>query len=234
MDVQIFGSSSKGNCYRLMAGSSPILLEAGLPWKEIQRGCGFKTSELAGCLVSHGHQDHARAVPDLLKAGVDCYMSAGTAEALGVSGHRVHIVRPLEQFEIGECIVLPFDAVHDAPEPLNFLLAHKNGIKAVYITDTAYCKYRFRDLTHILIEANYALDLLSQNVQDGTVPVDMKKRLLKTHMSLETCKGFLRANDLSKVEAIYLLHLSDNNSDAERFKREIQELTGKEVYIAGT
>lgn len=204
-----------------------------MPWKEIQRGCGFKTSELAGCLVSHDHQDHARAVSDLLKAGVDCYMSAGTAEALGVSGHRVHLVKPLEQFTVGEWTVLAFDAVHDAPEPLNFLLAHRSGIKVSYITDTAYCKYRFRGLTYILIEANYALDLLSQNVQDGTVPVDMKKRLLKTHMSLETCKEFLQANDLSKVKEIWLLHLSDGNSDAERFRREVQELTGKPVYIAG-
>jgi hypothetical protein len=51
-------------------------------------------------------------------------------------------------------------------------------------------------------------------------------------MSLETCKGFLRANDLSRVQEIWLLHLSDANSDAARFKREIQELTGKVVYVA--
>lgn len=216
----------------MVAGSSPLLLEAGVPWKEVQRGCGFKTSELVGCLISHSHQDHARAVPDLLKAGIDCYMSAGTAEVLGVSSHRVHLVQALEQFMVGEWTVLPFDAVHDAPEPLNFLLRHKSGVKVVYITDTAYCKYRFRGLTHILIEANYSLDLLNENVYSGTVPVDMKKRLLKTHMSLETCKGFLRANDLSRVQEIWLLHLSDANSDAARFKREIQELTGKVVYVA--
>ena len=232
MDVQVFGSSSKGNCYRLMAGGSPLLLEAGLPWKEIQRGCGFRTSELAGCLVSHDHQDHARAITDLLKAGIDCYMSRGTAEALGVNGHRVHVVKALEQFKVGEWTVLAFDAVHDAPETLNFLLAHRSGIKVAYITDTAYCKYRFRGLTHILVEANYSLDLINRQVNEGEIPVEQKVRLLKTHMSLETCKGFLRANDLSKVEAIYLLHLSDNNSDAERFKRETQELTGKPVYIA--
>ena len=37
---------------------------------------------------------------------------------------------------------------------------------------------------------------------------------------------------MSKVEAIFLLHLSDGNSDAERFKREVMELTGKPTYIA--
>jgi hypothetical protein len=43
----------------------------------------------------------------------------------------------------------------------------------------------------------------------------------------------MQANDLSKVQEIWLLHLSDGNSDADRFKREIQELTGKPVYVAG-
>jgi len=228
----VFASGSKGNCYRLLAGSSPLLLEAGIAWKEIQRLCGFRTSELAGCLISHSHQDHARAVPELLRAGIDCYMSAGTAEALGVSGHRVHVLRVMEQVRIGEWVVLPFDTVHDAPEPLGFLIAHRSGTKLAYVTDTAYCKYRFRGLTHVLVEANYSLDILNRQVDAGTVPVEMKVRLLKTHMSLETCLDFLRANDLSQVEAIYLLHLSDDNADAEGFKRRVQAVTGKEVYVA--
>jgi ribonuclease BN (tRNA processing enzyme) len=51
-------------------------------------------------------------------------------------------------------------------------------------------------------------------------------------MSLETCKEFLQANDLSQVKDIALIHLSDSNSDAERFKREDEGLTGKPTYIA--
>lgn len=51
-------------------------------------------------------------------------------------------------------------------------------------------------------------------------------------MSLETVKGFLAANDLSRVREIWLLHLSDDHSDAERFRREVMELTGKEVHVA--
>lgn len=55
--------------------------------------------------------------------------------------------------------------------------------------------------------------------------------LLKSHFSLENIKKFLLANGLSRVQEIWLLHLSDGNSDAERFKREIQSLTGKPTYI---
>ena len=63
------------------------------------------------------------------------------------------------------------------------------------------------------------------------MPPALKKRILKSHFSLENVKEFLKANDLSRVQEIWLLHLSDGNSDAERFKREIQELTGKMVFI---
>jgi hypothetical protein len=53
-------------------------------------------------------------------------------------------------------------------------------------------------------------------------------------MNLQTVKGFLQANDLSRVQEIHLLHLSAANSDGVLFKREIQKTTGKPVTIAGS
>lgn len=231
--IKVLASSSAGNCYHITDGSTPLLLECGIPWKRIQRGSGFKTSRLAGCLITHEHLDHCKAVADVMRAGVDCYMSAGTAKALGLAGHRIKPIKALEQFQVGTWTVLPFDTVHDAEEPLSFLLVSRTGARVLYLTDTAYCKYRFNGLTHLLIEANYALDILRENVANGTVPVAHKVRVMKSHMSLETAKGFLKANDLSAVEEVHLIHLSDANSDAERFKREVMATSGKPVFVAG-
>jgi hypothetical protein len=50
-------------------------------------------------------------------------------------------------------------------------------------------------------------------------------------MSLEKCVEYLKAADLSKVMAIYLLHLSDANSDEREFKRAIERETGVPVYV---
>ena len=159
-------------------------------------------------------------------------MSRGTAEALGLSGHRVNIIKAKQQFRIGTWTVLPFDTQHDVAEPLGFLLANQDGEKCLYLSDTMYCKYRFHGLTHVAIECNYSLDILKRNVEAGLVPKELKSRILKSHFSLENVKKFLLANDLSKVQEIWLLHLSGGNSDAERFKREVQELTGRMVFVA--
>jgi phosphoribosyl 1,2-cyclic phosphodiesterase len=232
IDITSFASGSRGNCYRIDDGSTPLLLECGIQYKEIQKGLGFKLSEIAGCLVTHEHKDHCRTVAEIMKAGIDCYMSAGTAKVLGATGHRVKTIQPLHQFRIGSWTVMPFETQHDAKEPLGFLLVNQAGDKPLYATDTYYVRYRFKNLTHIMIECNYAADILARNVEAGLVPEVLKNRLLQSHFSLENVKEFFRANDLSKVQGIWLLHLSDGNSDAERFKREIQELTGKVVYIA--
>lgn len=177
--------------------------------------------------------DHAKAAEDLMKAGVDIYASQGTIEALGLSGHRVHIVKAKYRFSVGSWIVMPFEIQHDAAEPLGFLLGSKGGEKLVYITDSYYSRYKFRNLNYIMLECNYSKDILDENVRTGKVPAAMKKRIIQSHFSLENVKDFLRANDLSQVREIWLLHLSDKNSDAGRFKREIQSITGKPVHVAG-
>ena len=232
--ITVLASGSKGNCYVINDGKSKLMVECGLSIKEIKKALGFGLSDISFALLSHCHGDHSKAAKDIVKAGIDMYTSQGTIDALGLSSHRVHAVKAREQFSAGTWTILPLEAQHDAPEPVGFLLQSRNtSSKLLFLTDSFYCRYRFKSLTHIMVECNYAADILDANVKAGTVPVAMKKRIMRSHFSLENVKEFLKANDLSRVRQIWLLHLSDGNSDAERFKREIQGLTGKEVYVCG-
>lgn len=226
----MFGSGSSGNCYRIQEGGDTILLEAGLPFKIMREALGFRVSALSGVLVSHSHGDHAKGVKDLVKTGVDVYLHADTAQEIGVSGHRVHTLEPLKTIYVGDFYVLPFPLVHDVTN-MGFLVG-KGTSRLVYMTDTLFCPYRFENLTHVAIETNHAADILWDNVRQGHIPLSLGKRIRQTHMSLETAKEFLKANDLSRVEAIWLLHLSDHNADEARFKREVQEIAGCPVYVA--
>jgi len=232
IEIKVLASSSKGNAYIVTDGETTLLVECGIKFKNIQRGLGFRVSGLAGCLLSHEHNDHALAVREIMRAGIDVYASKGTFDVLGISNYHAKVIKALKQFNIGTWTILPFDTVHDAAEPLGFLMASKLGGKVLYITDSAYCKYRFNGVTHFMVEANYSEEIIRQNAKNGIIQQTLKNRIIRNHMSIERLLDMLRANDLSQVREIWLLHLSNNNSDEERFRREIQGLTGKEVYIA--
>jgi phosphoribosyl 1,2-cyclic phosphodiesterase len=233
MNLKVLGSSSKGNCYILQTDTGKLILDCGMAYKEIQRGLDFNLQSVLGCLVTHEHGDHSKAVKDLVRAGIDVYMTQGTATALGVNHHRLNVIQAGKQFALGDFTILPFATEHDCAEPVGYLVQYRpTGEKLLFATDTYYLRNRFNGLNYIMIESNYCKDTLTKNIESGAIPPGLKNRLLESHFSLENVKGFLQANDLSKVRKIILIHLSDSNSDSSRMQTEIRELTKKETVIA--
>lgn len=228
MEIKILASGSSGNAYIVSDGKTTLLLDAGISFKEIQKGCGFQTSSISGCLVTHRHGDHAKAIPKLLQRGITVYSNADVAELYP----GVHQMDELKEFRVGTLRVLPFEAEHDVPCYGYQVTSAETGEKLIYITDSAYIKYTFTGLTHLMVEANYAQEILLDNAKSERMPLFLAERVIQMHMSIETLLGLLRANDMRQVRQIYLLHLSDGNSDAEAFKRQVQQETGAEVYIA--
>jgi len=149
-----------------------------------------------------------------------------------MSGHRVHQVQALQQYQVDSWTILPFETQHDAPTPLGYLIANKDGSRLLFATDTYYIHNRFDKLNFILIECNYCKDILYQNIEAGLIPAGMKDRLLQSHFELENVKRFLQANVSVETRKIILLHLSETNSNTERMVREITELTGIETVVA--
>lgn len=232
IEIKTLASGSSGNAYWVSDGHTELLLECGTRFKDIKIALGFNTSNLAGCLVTHEHKDHSKGLKDVLRAGIDVYATQGTIDQEGIEHHRLNPIKSKKQFKVGTWTILPFDVEHDVAEPVGFLLANQQGEKLLFATDTYYVKYKFNGLTHIMIECNYSLEILNNNIDIGRTHKAMKHRLVKSHFSLENVKEFLKANDLSKVKEIHLLHLSDSNSNEKEFKKTIQELTGIPVYIA--
>ena len=228
MDIKVIASGSSGNCYRISDGETTFLLDAGIPFKSIQIGCDFQTSGIRGCLVTHRHGDHAKAVPKLLERGIPVY---GPEDLQEIYTKRVKRLKPLEHYNIGMMDVLAFPTQHDV-ECYGYLIRSLlTGDKLLYVTDSAYIKYRFSGLTHIMVEANYSQDIIMDNARGNRIPAFLAERIIKKQMSIETTLQMLKANDLHQVRQIYLLHLSDGNSDAAKFKAMVQKETGAEVYV---
>jgi len=232
MQIKTIASSSAGNCYLVSSRDSSLMIECGIPIAKIKKAMDFDLSAVAGCLCTHEHADHSKAAKDLMRAGVDCYMSAGTAGEIGAAGHRLKTIVANIQVKIGPWTVLPFGAVHDAAEPLSFLVANGDE-NLLFATDTAYIKHRCPGLNYIMVECNYTMERLNENIAAGAVPECTKPRLLRSHMNLDNVLDMLRANDLSRVREIHLMHLSSRNSDAARMKREVAALTGIQTFICG-
>lgn len=229
IDVKCLSSGSAGNAYAVDDGESVLLLEAGLPAKKILSGFLPLLPRVEGCLITHEHGDHACGAVGIAGRGIDLYATAGTFAGMqgAVPAHRQHEIKINVQFRLGSWLVLPFEVEHDAEEPAGYLLYSLAAQeKLLFATDTYYIPNTFRGLNVVMVECNYSRDLLEDNIKAGRVPEPLKNRLLRSHFSLDNVKGFLAANDLGECRKIYLLHLSGGNADPNRFKREVQELTG--------
>ena len=56
MNVKCLGSGSKGNSHALYDSAGHILLlDCGVPIREIKIGIDFQVSKIVGCLCTHSH-----------------------------------------------------------------------------------------------------------------------------------------------------------------------------------
>lgn len=228
MDLIVLGSSSAGNGYALRdSQGKTLLIEAGVRLIEVKKSLGFNTQGLLGCLVTHKHGDHIKYVSQYLDAGIDVY----TGKDNGVNGHRFKGIEPRTQFEIGPFSIIPFEVFHDV-ETFGFLIHHEESGTFCFITDTAFSKYTFPGLNNVIIEANYSREIILRRFEQGEIQGFLKDRVMRSHLSFENTLEFLRVNDLSKVQKIVLIHLSEGNADPVQFERKTREFTGKRVEIA--
>lgn len=235
MELRVLGSSSRGNGYLLRAEKTGevLAIEAGVKLSEVKKALDFNVKSIVGCIISHEHGDHAGQLVRYLHANIDCYMSHGTAEAVGWEGAwGLHTLRPMERRQIGSFEVMPFPVQHDAKEPFGWLIKHEECGVVLFATDTYYLKYRFDGLSNWLIECNYMQEVLERNYEAGLIAPSRRDRVLKSHLSYETLQETLAANDLSKTNNIVLLHLSDDNSDEAAMVNGIAAATGKNVVAA--
>lgn len=232
MKLTVINSNSSGNSYILSNDNETLLIECGVRFDRIKKALDYNLRNVVGCIVTHSHKDHCVAVHDLIKAGIDVYATEGTHKEMGTTGRLAMIIRPGQQFSLRGFQIKPFSVEHDTSEPVGFMIRHEETGDILFLTDTYYCKYVFPPLHNIIIEANYCQKILDKRVRDGENPKFLRDRVITSHFSIDNCKELLKANDLSKVNNIVLIHLSDGNSDAKRFKKEVEEITGKIVHVA--
>lgn len=237
MKLKILGSNSSGNGYVLTDEKGySLILECGVPLKDIKVHLNFRMEGIVGALLSHSHGDHAKYVKQYLDAGIDIYSGEETLKALGIYDH--HRAYPVEHGLRVSMFPMPysfkpFSMKHDVP-CLGFIIQHKEMGKLVFMTDSFYSPYKFAEVNHFLVEANHDEEVLGERIKDGDINPSLGQRIMTSHMSIQTAMKMILANDLKHTRNIILTHLSDSNSHEGRFYEKALLDTGKSIYIANS
>lgn len=213
MRLKCLGSGSSGNCYILENETEALVIEAGLPLKEVKRALGFNVKKIKAVIISHIHGDHRKYWHEYVMAGIpvfEPYKNEGC----------------IFQISKDSFWIKAFELVHDVP-CYGFFIKHPEIGKMIYASDTEYIKYRFKGLAHILVECNYDKNFIQADAVN-------RSHVLEGHMELQTTKEFVRVNNNPDLRNVVLLHLSANNSNEEDFKRQIEEVVEQStnVYVA--
>ena len=234
MDFQVLSSGSKGNAYILDDNNTKLLIEAGIPWKQLQKKMNFKTHELSACICSHLHTDHSGYIKDVLDAGIDTYVSESIIEHYGLekNHHRIHKIKHKKVFKQGTWAILPLSVPHDKDVPNLAFLFVSGKDKWLFAIDCLYFPYLIPNLTGIALGINYDMAMLKDNVKNDTIHPALANRILSSHMSLQVALDFFTDQNLSKVREIHIIHTSEVNADKDQIKEAIQRQTGKLVLMA--
>lgn len=224
--LQVIGSGSKGNAYILKCGNESLIIELGLPWKEIMSHLNYNIGDVVAAICSHEHQDHANkeTIKKAIFYGIDVY----SCHDVSKTNKGVKELKKGQKTSIGGFKIQPIPLKHSC-ECYGFLIEHNDMGRLVFATDCSSFNYRIKDVNYWMIESNWSEEVLIDNFCND----DETRSRHEQHLEINDTIRALKENFSSSTNAIILLHLSDGNSDAELFKKKIiEELGFFNVYVA--
>lgn len=211
MRLKCLGSSSDGNCYLLTSDSGEtLIIDCGIPIKEIKKSLDWNIKDVVGVLCTHKHLDHSKSVKDFEAMGIpickpyetllmnqflaNSYFTVRTFDLTTMDGNWTHT-----------------DA-NGTPCPIyGFLITHKEMGRMLYITDCEVIKWRFKDIDHILLGVNYDKDMV-----DRSNPAK-NNHVFRGHLEIGTACDFVKANYSERLQNVIMCHLSEGSSDTDSF-----------------
>lgn len=226
MKLKCIATGSTGNCYTLTSNSGEtLILDCGIPIKEIKKGLDWNIKDVVGVLCTHKHLDHSKSVEDF--------------EVMGIQILAPYLGDSCKPMNMGEFTVKPFDLTtidghwthtnaNGEPCPIfGFLITHKEMGRMLYITDCELIKWKFKDINHILLGVNYDKDLIDRD------NAGKANHVFRGHLSIDTACDFVKANYSDSLHNVIMCHLSSENSDSDSFIEKMKKVAyGANVDVA--
>ena len=215
----VLASGSAGNVLFVEAGSTRLLIDAGLSAESIERALGqlgVAASTLSAILLTHEHDDHARGAGPLSRTfGIPVMATAATlaAAGAGLAGAGTAVFATLRPFELGSFEVTAFPVSHDAADPAGFAL-RAGAHRIVAATDLGSADESLdaylAGANLVVLESNYDLRLLNVSAY----PWFLKNRILgpRGHLSNDDAARALARTAAASARTVWLAHLSEVNN----------------------
>ena len=217
MKLKCIATGSSGNCYTLTSNiGETLILDCGIPIKEIKKGLNWNIRNVVGCIVSHVHSDHSKSVKDFEDMGIPV---CKPYEDLLMNQFLANSYFTVRTFEL---TTLDGRWTHTNSDGIEcpcygFLIIHPEMGRMLYVTDTNLIKWRFKSINHILLGVNYDKDLID-NEDSAKV-----NHVYRGHMSIDTACDFVKSNNSKDLQNVIMCHLSKNNADKDLFIEKMQK-----------
>lgn len=226
MKLKCIATGSTGNCYTLTSDSGEtLILDCGIPIKEIKKGLDWNIKDVVGTICTHHHQDHSLSVYPLRRMGIPVFAPYISKKPMKIGDGDFRV----QAFDLttidGSWTHTNADGT---PCPIyGFLITHKEMGRMLYITDCEVVKWRFKDINHFLLGVNYDKDLIDR---DNTGKAN---HVFRGHLSIDTACDFVKANYSDSLQNVIMCHLSSENSDRDSFIEKMKKVArGANVDVA--
>lgn len=220
MKLKCLGSSSAGNCYTLTSDSGEtLILDCGIPIKEIKKGLNWNIKDVVGVLCTHKHLDHSKSLNDFKSMGIPVYLPYIPY----TNSKPVKMDSQNWKLQAFDLTTLDGRWTHtnaDGSECpcYGFLITHPEMGKMLYITDAELIKWRFKGINHILLGTNYDKDLVNVDNQSKA------NHVFRGHLSIDTACEFVKSNNSNDLQNVIMCHLSSENADSDSFIEKMKKV----------
>jgi phosphoribosyl 1,2-cyclic phosphodiesterase len=219
LHITSLNSGSNGNCYYIGNKEEAILIDAGLPCKELElrmARLGLSMDCVRAVFVSHEHTDHISGIPTLVKRyKIPVFITPPTLRngKIRFDASLINSFSAYQPVAIGNLHITAFPKFHDACDPHSFIVSNGKVNIGIFTDIGKPCEHvikHFSKCHAAFLESNYDEQMLSA----GRYPWFLKNRITggNGHLSNTQALEMFRSHRPPYMSHLLLAHLSKENN----------------------